>query len=108
MADRVRRHYRKPERNSTPADAVVNYVYRLYASDGTVLYIGRSMRPFERLRAHHASGAEWAARVTGIDIWGPYNWADVLRNERDAITAERPIGNKEFVINKTHRLPELR
>ena len=100
---RIPRHLR-PERQFTPLEAQVNYIYRLYDRAGDAVYIGRSKNPLARLRAHHASGAEWAKRVVGIEAWGPFNWADALRLERDAITAERPPGNKEFVINKRYRV----
>lgn len=104
---RARRRVRREINAYTPPEARVNYVYRLYDENGDALYIGRSVRPLERLKSHHASGAEWATRVVGIDAWGPFDWPTVLRLERDAITAERPPGNKEFVINKFRRPPEM-
>lgn len=103
---RIPRHLR-PERKFTPPEARVNYIYRLFDNQGRAVYIGRSCDPLARLKAHHASGAEWAQLVVGIEVWGPFNWADALRLERDAITAERPPGNKEFVINKRYRPASL-
>lgn len=93
---------RKPRKNLASRDALINYVYRLYDGAGDAVYIGRSSQPMKRLREHHATGAEWAPRVVGIDVWGPFNFADVLRLEREAITRERPPGNKDFVLTKTH------
>lgn len=100
--ERTVRRIRKPRKNLAPREARINYVYRLYDAAGAAVYIGRSSQPMKRLREHHSTGAEWAPRVMGIDIWGPFNFADVLRLEREAITNERPPGNKDFVLTKTY------
>lgn len=83
------------------------YVYRLLDAAGDVLYIGRSCDPLARLKQHHASGADWPSRVVQIEGTGPYTWAEVVKEERDAIMAARPPFNKEFVANKTYRPPPL-
>ena len=103
----VRRRYPKPPKDFSPMDGRVNYVYRLYDNEGVAIYIGRSVNPLARLKSHHASGADWAKQVVGIDAWGPFDWDTVVRLEREAITKDRPIGNKEFVINKTYIAPVL-
>jgi hypothetical protein len=108
LKGRHRRGHRKhtAEAAFDPAERR-HYVYRLFDAAGDAVYIGRSQAPMDRLRAHHAAGAEWAPRVVGIEAWGPYTWADVLRREREAITAARPPGNKDFVTRKTHVPPVL-
>lgn len=97
----------KPQRSQRAMYERVNYVYRLLDAAGQAVYIGRSVDPLARLKMHHATGAEWAASVVGIEAWGPFHWDDVVRLERDAIMRERPPGNKEFVIRNTYRAPVL-
>lgn len=101
------RRRRKPVRSNDHMSARVTYIYRLTDAAGEVLYIGRSVNPLDRLKAHHRTGAEWASRAVGVEAWGPFHWEDAVRLEREAITAERPPGNKDFVITKTRPAPVL-
>lgn len=106
----IQHHYRGKGKHTKPfdPDAKRYYVYRLIDAEGQVLYIGRSCDPLGRLKAHHAArGIDWPSRVVQIEGDGPYTWAEVVKAERDAIMAERPPHNKEFVLTKTYRPPSL-
>lgn len=110
MAHRIQHHYWGKGKHTKEFDPEAKryYVYRLIDADGGVLYIGRSCDPLGRLKSHHATrGIDWPSRVVQIEGVGPYNWAEVIRAERDAIMAERPPFNKDFVVRKTHRPPTL-
>ena len=65
-------------------------VYRFFASDGTLLYVGRSMTALARL-AQHEVGAPWFNEAATITI--EYH-ADAPEAERRAILSERPRHNR--------------
>ena len=67
-------------------------LYRHYAVDGTLLYVGQTANPMQRL-ASHASSSTWHTSIARIDLeWHPSRSA-ALRAERRAIEAERPVHN---------------
>ncbi|MFJ6561964.1 GIY-YIG nuclease family protein [Streptomyces sp. NPDC091412] len=66
-------------------------VYRLWAADGTLLYIGSSYTPEERSKAHsHTVWGHLVARRT--DEWHPSRWR-AYDEEARAIAAEDPAHN---------------
>ncbi|MEU0950472.1 hypothetical protein ABZ379_48815 [Streptomyces canus] len=66
-------------------------VYRLWAEDGTLLYIGSSYAPEERAKAH--SRASWGHLVVRrADEWHPTR-RDAYEAEARAIEAEEPTHN---------------
>lgn len=68
-------------------------VYRCYALDGSLDYIGSAFDPEQRLREHGAS-AEWARSVARrVDEWYPTE-GQARTAELAAIKAERPRHNK--------------
>lgn len=95
---------RKVQRPPIDPDARRYYIYRLYDATGALLYIGRSCRPLQRLKGHHASGADWPKAVVQIDAEGVYAWDEAVQRERQAILSERPRHNIDGVTKKTGRL----
>ncbi|MGW3510173.1 hypothetical protein [Streptomyces sp. NPDC000994] len=66
-------------------------MYRLWAADGTLLYIGSSYTPEERAKAHsHTAWGHLVARRT--DEWHPSRWR-AYDEEARAIAAEDPTHN---------------
>lgn len=67
-------------------------VYRLWAKDGSLLYVGCSFRPFNRLKSHEAHQV-WAAMISSVTMeWFP-DRATALAAELDAIRIETPEWN---------------
>jgi len=68
-------------------------VYRMFAADGTLLYVGCSLHPCSRI-ASHGADKTWLQRVTNITLkWYP-NWLEGVREEYGAIRTEKPMYNK--------------
>jgi hypothetical protein len=68
-------------------------LYRMYDTDGQLLYIGQSISLAERLGQHRAGSAFWSA-VRTITV-EPHPDASAARlAEARAIQAERPIHNR--------------
>lgn len=66
-------------------------VYRLWAEDGTLLYIGSSYTPEERAKAHsHTTWGHLVVRRT--DEWHSSRWR-AYDEEARAIAAEDPVHN---------------
>lgn len=67
-------------------------LYRHYAKDETLLYVGISCKPITRLKQHeHDSG--WAAEIARVEIERFGSRQDALEAERAAIKKERPKHN---------------
>lgn len=85
--------YRRPRENAvydSPERRV--YVYRLNNAAGDCLYIGRSVDPVARLRAH-LSNTTWASQVMEVEANGPHSWAESVVLERESIKREQPPHN---------------
>ena len=67
-------------------------VYRAFDADGTLLYVGQSMRPNQRI-AHHKSHKTWAPLVARWTISDPMPTGDALDAEARAILTEKPFYN---------------
>jgi hypothetical protein len=75
-----------------PYTGDLNGLYRLYACDGSLLYIGITNDPLRRWR-QHASDKEWWYEVDVITLT-PFGTLDTARLvERQAIRGERPCYN---------------
>lgn len=74
------------ERASRPAA-----VYRLYAADGTLLYIGSAYDPDRRCKSHH--GKHWWPLVARRTVEWQGNRSRAYTAEAAAIKAERPVHN---------------
>lgn len=69
-------------------------LYRHFASDGQLLYVGISIDAAKRFKQHqHGSG--WAAFTSRIEIERYPSRAEAERAERRAIQTELPIFNKQ-------------
>lgn len=104
---RERRLAREARRSDWDPAARRYFVYRLLDADGDCLYIGRSCAPLNRLRDHHASGAEWPTRVVQVDAVGPFTWNEVVKREYEAIVDERPPHNVMGVTRGGWRKPSI-
>jgi hypothetical protein len=75
---------------------VIHYVYRMYAWDGRLLYVGRTYRPGQRMQAH-ASQSQWWAATTHVTFRAYADQAEAREVEIDAIRQDFPA------YNVTHR-----
>ena len=77
-----------------------HYVYRLWAADGTCLYVGvtgiwRPQRVAARLGRHRsARGRGWLAKMTRIEVASFPNGSDAWVEEKRQIAALQPVYNK--------------
>jgi predicted GIY-YIG superfamily endonuclease len=72
----------------------LNAVYRLYACDGTLLYVGITNDPMRRWK-QHADTKDWWPEVDHL-VLVPFETADTARYmERWIIRSERPIYNRQ-------------
>ena len=67
-------------------------LYRHFARDGTLLYVGVAAVGYSR-QAVHLGNAKWADLIARIDLEDYPTRAAALAAERDAIAKERPIYN---------------
>jgi hypothetical protein len=71
-------------------------VYRIYAHDGRLLYVGKSVEPVNRLKAH-ARSKDWWGEVNvarHLIVWFD-DEATALTEEERAIKAEGPVYNDQ-------------
>jgi excinuclease UvrABC nuclease subunit len=68
-------------------------IYRLFDSDGVLLYVGCSLYPLTRV-THHHHHKKWFRRIASV-TFGHYTNHDLARRvECSAIENERPRYNK--------------
>lgn len=67
-------------------------LYRLYRSDGALLYVGLTMSPIHRLQTHAAKKAWWH-QVSNITLEHFPDGLSVKDAERLAIATEQPLYN---------------
>lgn len=78
--------------NKTAEEQRPAAVYRLYDTEGTLLYIGSAYDPEDRCKAHH--NKEWWPQVARrTEEWHEDRFT-AYRVETDAIRAERPTRNR--------------
>lgn len=68
-------------------------VYRCFDARDRLLYIGVSMSPEHRLKAHSRK-SHWFSDVRRVTVTDPMERREAFRAEREAITAEQPLYNK--------------
>jgi hypothetical protein len=68
-------------------------LYRHFAADGTLLYVGISLTAVQRLREHRED-SHWYSQVSRIELQWLESRLDAIRAERIAIATERPKYNK--------------
>jgi predicted GIY-YIG superfamily endonuclease len=67
-------------------------LYRHYAKDGALLYVGITREPFQRW-SNHTNKSSWAQEVIRIDLEWFARWEDAYSAECEAILSEDPIHN---------------
>lgn len=72
--------------------AVRHFLYRHFATDGELLYIGISLSAFRRLRQHQQH-ASWFDRIARVEIQPFPSRGEALVAERAAIASEHPAHN---------------
>ncbi len=78
------------------ATASVFFVYRLYAGDGTLLYVGSTCNLLERLGAH--ARKPWAEKVVAVEVAAFTERSAALQAERKAVRQEKPRHNAVLYI----------
>lgn len=68
-----------------------NYVYRCWDSYGHLLYIGCSVDPRKRMRAH--AGTVWYRYCETVSVVGPWPFDEARRRETEAINTEASYFN---------------
>lgn len=68
-------------------------IYRHYATDGELLYVGVTNSPKRRL-AEHSSRAEWFGQISRVEIIWHETRGEAESAEARAILAERPLNNR--------------
>lgn len=75
-------------------------IYRHFASDGSLLYVGITGQPLKRLQTH-MGGSQWAEQIANVTIeWHETRPAAELA-ERRAIRGERPPHNQSHAGGET-------
>ena len=67
-------------------------VYRHFAADGRLLYVGCSVNPLARLSCH-VSQAKWFKQIARIDIVHYARGDEAIAAEAEAIRTENPVFN---------------
>lgn len=70
-----------------------HYVYRYFAADGRLLYVGCSLRPGIRWHEHKSWRPEMTNQVARWTQQGPYNFDTARAVEKHAIATEEPFYN---------------
>ncbi len=71
----------------------MTFVYRLYAMDGRLLYVGLSKKPQQRLQ-QHAISQKWWGEVVRHELQGFPTRTEARSAELAAISTERPLFNR--------------
>ena len=72
--------------------ARVARLYRHFAANGDLLYVGISCKPITRLKQHEHDSC-WAAEIARVDVQQFATRGEALAAERAAIKAEKPKHN---------------
>lgn len=91
----MRNRYARPDNFGHPIRNPLlrqHFVYRAFAADGHLLYVGCSYSPEARLAAHR-SQSPWYCEAASFKLTGPFNYETARQLEHDAIDGERPQFN---------------
>jgi predicted GIY-YIG superfamily endonuclease len=87
-------------------DDRTHVLYRFYSATGQLLYVGITMNPPQRFKAHRDS-KDWWSEVSGITVENYSSREDLANAERRAIQVEHPLRNIVHTKSKPkHREPE--
>jgi hypothetical protein len=81
-------------------------LYRFFAEDDSLLYIGISIHPFARM-GQHRGDKSWWGEVASTTIERHPDRTSVLAAEREAIQRERPRYNVVYMQSRKVRRPKL-
>lgn len=79
----------------------MQYLYRAFDSEGSLLYVGISNEWHKRLHAHEKT-SEWIEQAEWVKLERYQDRKSVARAEREAIENEDPKYNKQFSQNYVH------
>jgi len=79
----------------TAQSAAIHALYRFWAADGTLLYIGLTMNPPTRFKAH-SKDKEWWLLVASVTFEHFPTRDALVAAERAAIEQERPVHNVTY------------
>lgn len=68
------------------------YLYRHFDKDGSLLYVGQSIKPLDRLRQHKEC-SHWFDDIVTVKIERFSTRSDAIQAERKAIYEEKPLHN---------------
>ena len=74
---------------------IEHYVYRVYAEDETLIYIGSTNNVATRI-SDHAGNADWFHLAHRVDIETHATRSGARAAEKAAVLAERPLGNVKW------------
>ncbi len=110
--ERLRSNPKALARLTDDEDTTPHYLYRLYAKDGTLLYIGCTGDVQGRIYYHlsmcHIGNGITHALYFGLDHWTEWRYptkAEARAAERAAIAAEAPLLNKAHNKGRYTTLP---
>lgn len=73
--------------------ARTHFVYRVWDSLGTLLYIGCTKDPSRRWTQHKSDKSLWVPYAHSFKLFGPFEKAEAFARENAAIEDERPAFN---------------
>lgn len=80
---------------------VRHYIYRAYAADGRLLYVGQTIYPEQRI-TQHGYASPWFPEVAEWEFTEVGDWWQMQDAEREAIQTEHPIHNVAGKAKKEH------
>lgn len=75
------------------------FIYRAYAADCRLLYIGQTRQPEARIR-NHARQSHWFAEAAEWEFEQVAGWYEMQAAEKAAIKTERPLYNVQHNTNR--------
>lgn len=77
-------------------------IYRFFDADGTLIYVGQTADPFNRLRLHGVETA-WADEIVRVEIHRVKTRRDARLLERQVIADEAPLYNVHFNVGRWNK-----
>lgn len=76
------------------------WVYAHIDANGSVLYVGCTCQPKQRLQEHSRT-ARWFAQIAAVRYLGPFTPAEAYRIEEEQIRQLNPVHNIQHAAKKT-------
>lgn len=71
-----------------------HFVYKIWDRDERVIYVGHTMRPESRWKAHRVTVPDLYAKAVGCKMYGPHEKPTALRREAHLIHVFQPHFNQ--------------